>query len=85
MTSRTLLQGWFGYASFVITPFTVLTNLIRRGKVARLAPPQPNPHGPSRPPMNPGPSLLARPATYAGVAIPLILVAFVIAVAASGS
>jgi hypothetical protein len=35
--------------------------------------------------MNPGPSLLARPATYAGVAIPLILVVFVIAVAASGN
>ncbi|MCU7722492.1 hypothetical protein ODJ79_02075 [Actinoplanes sp. KI2] len=85
MTSRTLLQGWYGYASVIITPITVLINLIRRGKVARLAPPQPNPHGPSRPPMNPGPSLLARPATYAGLAIPLIVLVFVIAVAAGGS
>ena len=35
--------------------------------------------------MNPGPSLLARPATYVGVAIPLLVLVFVIAVAASGS
>jgi len=85
MTSRTLLQGWYGYASFVITPFTVLTNLIRRSKVARLAPPQPHPYAPSQPPMNPGPSLLARPLTYVGAAIPLTLIVLLIVIASSGN
>jgi hypothetical protein len=84
MTSRTLLQGWYGYASFVITPVTLLINLTRRAKVAALAPPQPNPSGPSRPPMDPGPGLLARPLTWIGLAIPLAIIAlFVLAVSSS--
>jgi hypothetical protein len=78
MTSRTLVQGWWGYGSFIITPFTVLMNLFRRGKVANLAAPQPNPYGPSRPPMDPGARLLERPLTWAGLVIPLALIAFVI-------
>jgi hypothetical protein len=85
MTSRTLVQGWYGYASFVITPITVLINLVRRGKVAKLAPPQPNPFGPSRPPMNPGRRLLARPMTWIGLAIPLAVLALLITAIASGS
>ncbi|MEV4642136.1 hypothetical protein AB0J80_32785 [Actinoplanes sp. NPDC049548] len=79
MTSRTLVQGWYGWASFIITPITVLLNLFRRGKVANLAAPQPNPFGPSRPPMDPGPRLLQRPMTIIGLAIPfalIILIAF---------
>jgi hypothetical protein len=78
MTSRTLVQGWYGYASFVITPITVLINLVRRNKVARLAPPQPNPFGPSRQPMNPGNRLLARPMTWIGLAIPFVVLALLI-------
>ena len=86
MTSRTLVQGWYGYASLLITPITVLINLVRRAKVARLAPPQPNPYGPSRPPMDPGGRLLARPMTWLGLAIPLaLIVVFVLAVNSSGS
>ncbi|WIM99455.1 hypothetical protein ACTOB_003108 [Actinoplanes oblitus] len=77
MTSRTLVQGWYGYASFVITPFTVLMNLVRRNSVAALPAPQPNPYGPSQPPMDPGPRLLQRPMTWAGLLIPFALVALI--------
>jgi hypothetical protein len=78
MTSRTLVQGWYGYASFVITPITVLMNIARRGKVAKLPAPQPNPWGPSRPPMDPGAHLLARPMTLIGLAIPFVLIVLLI-------
>jgi hypothetical protein len=86
MTSRTLVQGWYGYGSFFITPITVVINLFRRNKVAGLAPPQPNPFGPSRQPMDPGQRLLARPMTWIGLAIPFVVLALVIlAIANSGS
>ncbi|MEU7908446.1 hypothetical protein [Actinoplanes sp. NPDC049118] len=42
--------------------------------MANLAPPQPNPYGPSRPPMQPGPRLLQRPMAIVGLAIPFLLV-----------
>ncbi|MBB4760667.1 hypothetical protein ACFQFC_31425 [Amorphoplanes digitatis] len=85
MTSRTLVQGWWGYGSFIVTPITVLINLAKRGKVANLAPPQPNPYGPSRPPMEPGPRLLQRPMTIIGLAIPFALVLTLITLANLGS
>jgi hypothetical protein len=86
MTSRTLVQGWYGYGSFFITPITVVINLFRRNKVAKLAPPQPNPFGPSRQPMDPGQRLLARPMTWIGLAIPFVLLTLLIlAIANSGS
>ncbi len=78
MTSRTLVQGWYGYGSFIITPITVLMNLARRGKVAQLPPPQPNPYGTSHPPADPGPRLLERPLTWAGLVIPFALIALII-------
>jgi hypothetical protein len=73
MTSRTLVQGWWGYASFVITPIVVLINLARHGKVASLPAPRPMPGGQSRRPMDPGSALLARPMTIIGLAIPFLL------------
>ena len=78
MTSRTLVQGWYGYGSFIITPITVLINLVRRNKVAKLPPPQPNPFGPSRPPMNPGKRLLARPMTWFGLCVPLVVLGLIL-------
>ena len=84
MTSRTLVQGWYGYASMIITPITVLMNIARRGKVAKLAPPQPNPYGPSRPPMDAGPRLLQRPTTWIGLAIPFALIALIVFAATRG-
>jgi hypothetical protein len=86
MTSRTLVQGWWGYASFIITPITVLINLAKRGKVANLPAPQPAPNGQSRQPMDPGPPLLARPMTIIGLAIPFALfLLFVVAIVASAN
>jgi hypothetical protein len=79
MTSRTLVQGWYGYGSFVITPITVVINLFKRNKVASLPAPQPNPYGPSRQPMNPGPRLLARPMTWLGLCIPVIVAGIILA------
>ena len=81
MTSKTLVQGWYGYASFIITPITVLMNVARRGKVANLPAPQPNPWGPSRPPMDPGAHLLARPMTIIGLGVPLALIMLIILLA----
>jgi hypothetical protein len=86
MTSYTLVQGWYGYGSFFITPITVIINLVRRNRVANLAPPQPNPFGPSRQPMNPGPRLLARPMSWLGLAVPVVILGLVIlAIANSNS
>jgi hypothetical protein len=85
MTAKTLIQGWYGYASFIITPITVLINLARRGKVANLPQPVPPPHGPSRQPMDPGAALLARPSAIIGLAIPVLLIMLLIFVIAAQS
>jgi hypothetical protein len=86
MTADTLIQGWYGYLSFVITPITVLINLARRGTVAKLPPPQPPAQGPSRRPMDPGQPLLTRPAAIIGLAIPVVLLmAFVFLLAVANS
>ncbi len=74
MTADTLIQGWYGWASFIITPFTVLINLIRRGKVATLPAPQRSPFGSSGVPLDPGPPLLSRPTAIIGLAVPFALV-----------
>ena len=86
MTARTLVQGWWGYISFIVTPLTVLYNFIPRQKVAGLAPPRPAAHGNSRRPMDPGSALLARPMALIGLAIPVALfVVIVLALALGGS
>jgi hypothetical protein len=89
MTSRTLVQGWYGYASFIITPITILINLVRRGKVASLPAPQRQMgvRASLQAPMDPGPPLMARPMTWLGLIIPiglLILFVAVLVVANSG-
>ena len=88
MTAKTLIQGWYGYASFLITPITVLINAARRGKVANLPAPQRPPYGPSGRPMNPGAPLFARPSALIGLGIPVLLIMlliFVIAVQAAST
>jgi hypothetical protein len=84
MTAKTLIRGWYGYASFVITPITVLINVIRRGKVASLPAPTPPPTGPSRQPMDPGPPLMARPMALIGLAIPVVVILLIIVLASLG-
>jgi len=77
MSAETMWQGWWGVASFFITPVVLLINLVLRNRVTALAPPQPNPWGTSRHPLNPGRPLLARPGALVGL-IPTV--AFVILV-----
>jgi len=84
MTADTLIQGWYGYISFVVTPVTVLINLARRGKVANLPVPMPPPSGQHSRPMDPGPALLARPTALIGLAIPFVLFLVLIVLAAAG-
>ncbi len=78
LTANTLIRGWYGYASSVITPITVLINLIRRGKVASLPAPVPPPVGPSRHPMDPGAPLMARPVALIGLSIPVVVILLVV-------
>jgi len=82
MSAKTLVQGWWGYASSIITPITLLINLARRGKVANLQPPRPPAQGPSGRPMDPGAPLLTRPAALIGLSIPLFLIVLVVALIA---
>lgn len=90
MTASTLIAGWWGYASFLITPVTVVINLVRRGKVADLPAPVPPPNGPSQHPMDPGKPLLARPQAIIGLALPgtvfvLFLILMIIGAVTGGS
>jgi hypothetical protein len=56
-------------------------NLSRHGTVAALPAPQPNPYGPSRHPMDPGPRLLEPPMTWIGLCIPFVVVALHVLIA----
>lgn len=70
MTSRTLVQGWWGYASFIITPITLLINLFQRLKFRDMPAPRPAPDGNSVAPMPLGKPVLLRP-TVVGLLVPL--------------
>jgi hypothetical protein len=72
MTTKTLWQGWWGIASFIITPVTVLLNLSPRGKFNKL----PAPTGGVRPPLDPGKPIFGRAGAF-GVLVPLIAVAVI--------
>ncbi len=78
MTSRTLVQGWWGYGSFIVTPFVLLINLFQRGKVAKLPARQPDAN--SGQPLPLGKPVYLRP-TMIGLGVPLALVGVIAAVA----
>jgi hypothetical protein len=82
MTAHTLLAGWWGWASFFITPITLLLNLARRGTVARLAPPIQRLA--NQRPADPGKPLYQRFAIV-GLLVPLLVVGVIVAVSASSS
>ncbi len=77
MTSRTIAQGWWGYGSFLITPFVLLYNLVGRLKLRKLGEPVPALDGSSTAPANPGRPVFLR----ATMLVPIALVAFVTTVA----
>ncbi|MFI1091750.1 hypothetical protein [Streptomyces sp. NPDC020917] len=75
MTTKTLYQGWWGIASFIVTPITVVMNLITRGKFSKL----PQPTGSVQPPRDPGKPIYQR-AGALGALVPLgVIVAIVVA------
>jgi hypothetical protein len=74
MTAETMWQGWWGVASFFITPIVLLINVFLRNRIVALPQPQPNPWGTNGRPMDPGRPLLFRPGALIGLAAILILV-----------
>jgi hypothetical protein len=59
MTAKSLWQGWWGIASSIINPLTMLINIPQRMKINRLA--EPIPGAPGQP-MDPGRPVFLRPA-----------------------
>ncbi|MFJ9693031.1 hypothetical protein [Kitasatospora sp. NPDC101183] len=58
MSARTLVQGWWGWISMVLTPITLLMNAAANSKIKKLPPPMPGTHGPQ---LDPGVPLGRRP------------------------
>ncbi len=78
MTARTLLQGWWGLASFFITIGTVAKNAFLGRRFASLRAPRRDPsvRASYDRPLDPGRPLLLRPAAL-GLVVPLVVLAFV--------
>jgi hypothetical protein len=74
MTTKSLWQGWWGFASFIINPITMLVNLPTRAKFRKL--PEPAPGAPGQP-MNVGKPLFKRPAIIM-LLIPVFLVGLIV-------
>lgn len=74
MTGEGLVQGWWGPASVVINAFTLLMNVVARGRIAALAPPLPGAHSL---PMDPGKPLTRRPEFF-GIIFPIAIVVFLL-------
>lgn len=73
MTADSAWQGWWGIASMLINPITMLINLPNRAKVNKLG--EPVPGAPGRP-MDPGKPLFQRVAVL-GLLIPVLVIAFI--------
>ncbi|MFJ2776996.1 MULTISPECIES: hypothetical protein [unclassified Kitasatospora] len=74
MTAKSLWQGWWGIASLLINPATMLLNLPQRAKINKLAPPLPGAPGQ---PMNPGKPLFQRVAVL-GLLVPLLVIGAIV-------
>jgi len=85
MSANTLVQGWWAYASFIITPITLLINLFQRLKFKDMPAPRPAPDGNSVAPMPLGKPLFLRPAMIF-LLVPIIAISgIVVAIAYGGS
>ncbi len=80
MQADTMVQGWWGPMSVVITPITLLINLGALSTVRRIPEPVVAGH---RPPLNPGKSVFKRPQGVLGL-IPLCLVVGIVLLAVVG-
>lgn len=76
-TARTLVAGWWGYFSVLITPWYLITNLLHRGKVAKLPAPQSAFEG--RAPLSVGRPVYLR-WQMIGVLFPFIVIALIVAI-----
>lgn len=74
LTAKSLWQGWWGLASMVINPVTMLLNLPQRRKINKLAPPLPGAPGL---PMNPGRALFKRFAVL-GFLVPVLVIGAIV-------
>ncbi|MER7920570.1 MULTISPECIES: hypothetical protein [unclassified Streptomyces] len=81
MQANTMVQGWWGPMSLVITPITLLVNLGSLATIRRIPEPVVAGH---RPPLNPGKSVFKRPQGILGL-IPLCLVLGVVLLAVVGA
>ncbi len=68
MTTDTMWQGWWSFASILIGPLTLLYNLIPRARFNKLPEPQPG----HRPPMDTGKPIFQRPGAW-GILLPVLL------------
>jgi hypothetical protein len=68
--SHTLVGGWWSWFSLIAAPITMIVNLVRRQKVAKLPPPMMTPNG--RIPVDPGKPLYKR-AAILGLALPVLV------------
>jgi hypothetical protein len=75
LQAHTLVAGWWSYASVIAGPITMIINMVRRGKVAKL--PAPDPIAGHRP-MPPGPPVLERWQAV-GLVVPLTALFLLIA------
>ncbi|MEU6119596.1 DUF6508 domain-containing protein [Streptomyces sp. NPDC047117] len=75
MLTATLWQGWWSpFSLFIFTPFTVIWNLVARGKVSKLQRPAPGQHGQQK---DPGKPMYQRPLAYVAL-IPVLWTGFLI-------
>lgn len=81
MSARTLVQGWWGYLSSVMTPITLLRNLAAHNKIKRLPPAAPGPLGPQ---LDPGAPLTRRPAILM-LLVPVVPLALFLALVVFGA
>ncbi|MEU1009543.1 hypothetical protein [Streptomyces sp. NPDC005890] len=77
MQADTLVQGWWGPLSMLITPFVLLLNLGELSRIRKLPPPA---TAAWRPPLDPGRPLLRRPAGLVALVPLLALAGLVLAV-----
>ena len=73
MTAKTMVQGWWGIGSAIVTPFVLLSNIAPAQKFKQLPEPQ---LGPGRP-MDPGKPLFKRPHIFM-LLIPIAIIAAII-------
>lgn len=71
MTSLTLIRDWWSAISPFIAPIVIALNLLRRSRVARLAPPTraSDLAAPNTKPLDPVRPVLARPSSWLGIAL----------------